>query len=168
MTLNFMQTARSQQAADRLRARVAPTATVLRDGQWRELPRRELVPGDFIRLAAGDLIPADAQLVEAHDLHVQQAALTGESLPVEAAMAYVAEQTTIFARLSPAQKNRIILALKNCGHVVGLPLRWHQRRAFPAHCRCRYFRLHRGGCCQRCRRDHSAGTQLAGAASGSP
>ncbi|HEU5367647.1 MAG TPA: magnesium-translocating P-type ATPase [Ktedonobacterales bacterium] len=83
IALNFIQTARSQQAADRLRAQVAPTATVMRDGVWQELHRREIVPGDLTRLGAGDLIPADAQLIEAHDLHVQQAALTGESLPVE-------------------------------------------------------------------------------------
>ncbi|HEY7357131.1 MAG TPA: HAD-IC family P-type ATPase, partial [Ktedonobacterales bacterium] len=83
IALNFIQTARSQQAAERLRAQVAPKATVLRDGAWQELHRREIVPGDLIRLGAGDLIPADAQLIEAHDLHVQQAALTGESLPVE-------------------------------------------------------------------------------------
>ena len=83
IALNFVQSYRSQQAADRLRAQVAPVATALRDGQWAELPRRELVPGDIIRLAAGDLIPADARLLESHDMHVQQAALTGESLPVE-------------------------------------------------------------------------------------
>jgi Mg2+-importing ATPase len=82
-TLNFLQSYRSQQAADRLRQSVAPTASVLRDGQWVELSRRDVVPGDVIRLVAGDLIPADAQLLEARDLHIQQAALTGESLPSE-------------------------------------------------------------------------------------
>jgi P-type Mg2+ transporter len=81
--LNFVQTTRSQSAAERLRAQIAPTSTVLRDGEWGESPRRALVPGDVIRLSAGDLVPADARLLEAHDLHVQQAALTGESLPVE-------------------------------------------------------------------------------------
>ena len=81
--LNFVQTYRSQRAAERLRAEVAPTATVRRDGDWIEIPRREVVPGDIIRLAAGDLVPADARLLQAVDLHVQQAALTGESLPVE-------------------------------------------------------------------------------------
>ena len=50
---------------------------------WLELPRREVVPGDIVRLTAGDLVPADARLVKATDLHVQQAALTGESLPAE-------------------------------------------------------------------------------------
>jgi Mg2+-importing ATPase len=83
VTINFFQTFRSQRAADRLRAQVTPKATVLRDGAWREVWRRDLVPGDIIRLSAGDLVPADARLLEAQDLHVQQAALTGESLPAE-------------------------------------------------------------------------------------
>ena len=83
IALNFVQTFRSQRAVERLRTGVAPTATVLRDGKWVELLRRELVPGDIIRLSAGDLVPADARLIEVNGLHVQQAALTGESMPVE-------------------------------------------------------------------------------------
>jgi P-type Mg2+ transporter len=83
VSINLVQTWRSQKAADELKAQVAPTATVLRDGVWGELPRREVVPGDVVRLSAGDLVPADALLVETRDLHVQQAALTGESLPAE-------------------------------------------------------------------------------------
>ncbi|HVB73003.1 MAG TPA: magnesium-translocating P-type ATPase [Ktedonobacteraceae bacterium] len=83
ITLNFLQTHRSQRAADRLREKVALTATALRDGNWGEIPRRELVPGDIIRLSAGDLVPADARLLHSVYLHVQQSALTGESLPVE-------------------------------------------------------------------------------------
>ena len=81
--INFIQTHRSQRAIERLRETIALTATVLRDGQWMEIQRREIVPGDVIRLSAGDLVPADAKLLEAKDLHVQQAALTGESMPVE-------------------------------------------------------------------------------------
>ena len=83
VALNFFQTFRSQRAVERLRAGVALTATVLRDGSWIELPRGVLVPGDVIRLGAGDLVPADARLIETNALHVQQAALTGESMPVE-------------------------------------------------------------------------------------
>lgn len=83
IALNFFQTFRSQRAVERLRAGVALTATVLRDGVWGELPRGTLVPGDMIRLRAGDLVPADARLLESNALHVQQAALTGESMPVE-------------------------------------------------------------------------------------
>jgi Mg2+-importing ATPase len=83
VALNFIQTYRSQRAVERIRKQVAPTATVLRDGTWTEIPRREVVPGDVISLTAGDLVPADAGLFKVRDLHVQQAALTGESLPVE-------------------------------------------------------------------------------------
>ena len=81
--INFFQTYRSSQAMVRLREGVAVTATVLRDGSWQEVARSEVVPGDVIRLSAGDLVPADCRLLTARDLHVQQAALTGESLPVE-------------------------------------------------------------------------------------
>jgi Mg2+-importing ATPase len=56
---------------------------VERDGRWQEIPLRTVVPGDLIRLSAGDLVPADARLLEARDLSVQQAMLTGESLPVD-------------------------------------------------------------------------------------
>jgi len=83
IAINFWQTYRSQKAADRLRASVAPTATVERDGQWQDIPLRAVVAGDLFRLAAGDLVPADARLVDARDLSVQQAMLTGESLPVD-------------------------------------------------------------------------------------
>ncbi len=81
--INFVQTLRSRNAAQRLRDQVAATATVMRDNAWLEVPQREVVPDDLIRLSAGDMVPADALLLEAKDLHVQQAALTGESLPVE-------------------------------------------------------------------------------------
>ncbi len=83
VVINFLQTYHSQRAVERLREGVTPTATVLRDGKWQELQRRALVPGDVIRLSAGDLVPADARLLQARDLHVQEAALTGESMPVE-------------------------------------------------------------------------------------
>jgi Mg2+-importing ATPase len=83
VTLNYLLSYRSQRAAARLREQIAPTASVLRDGTWRDVPRRTLVPGDVIRLAAGDRVPADARLLEARELHVQQSALTGESAPAE-------------------------------------------------------------------------------------
>jgi Mg2+-importing ATPase len=81
--IDLGQTYRSQRAVEQLRAQVAPTATVLRGGEWKEVRRREIVPGDIVRLSAGDLVPADARLLIARDLYVQQAALTGESLPAE-------------------------------------------------------------------------------------
>src|SRR5207244_3318899 len=73
VVLNFVQTFRSHRVAERLRDAVAPTATALRDGTWIEIRRRDLVPGDIVRLTAGDRVPADARLLEARDLHVQQA-----------------------------------------------------------------------------------------------
>ena len=83
ISINFWQSYQSQHAADRLRASVTPTATVLRDGQWREVPLRAVVPGDVFRLSAGDLVPADGRLIESRDLAVQQSMLTGESLPAD-------------------------------------------------------------------------------------
>jgi len=79
--IDFNQTYRSQKAVDQLQNQVAPTATVLRDGTWTEIRRRDVVPGDVVQLSAGDMVPADARLLTARDLYVQQAALTGESLP---------------------------------------------------------------------------------------
>ncbi len=83
VVISFVQTYRSQKSAAALRERVAPTATVVRDGEPREIPQRDVVPGDVVRLAAGDLVPADAKLTGARDLHLQEAALTGESFPTE-------------------------------------------------------------------------------------
>jgi P-type Mg2+ transporter len=83
ISIDFIQTFRSRRAIERLREHVSLTATVLRDGAWQEIKRHEVVPDDIVRLCAGDLVPADAQLLEARDLYVQQAALTGESMPAE-------------------------------------------------------------------------------------
>jgi P-type Mg2+ transporter len=83
VSVNFWQSYRSQQLADRLRASVNPTATVLRDGVWQETALRNVVPGDVFRLSAGDLIPADGRLLESRDLSVQQSLLTGESLAAD-------------------------------------------------------------------------------------
>ncbi len=81
--LRFFQELRAGNAADKLKAMIKVTATVLRDGQPRELPLGHLVPGDVVQLAAGDMIPADLRLVSCKDLFVIQSSLTGESLPVE-------------------------------------------------------------------------------------
>jgi Ca2+-transporting ATPase len=81
--LGFIQEYRAERAIDALRKMAAPTATVLRDGNEVKLPARDLVPGDVIILHTGDRIPADARLLEAINLQVEEAALTGESVPVE-------------------------------------------------------------------------------------
>ena len=103
ITIDLVQAYRSQSAVEKLRAQVAPTATVQRDGQWKELPRREVVPGDLVRLSAGDLIPADARLLQARDLYVLQGALTGESLPVDK------EATTEVATNKADARNMVFL-----------------------------------------------------------
>jgi P-type Mg2+ transporter len=83
IVLRFFQEMRADDAAEKLKAMVSTTATVVRDGQEREIPLQQLVPGDIIRLSAGDMVPADVRVLSARDLFLNQAALTGEALPVE-------------------------------------------------------------------------------------
>ncbi len=81
--VGFWQEHKADNAIELLKRKLALTALVLRDGEWRELPARELVPGDIIRVRLGDIIPADAKLIEDKYLMVDESAITGESLPVE-------------------------------------------------------------------------------------
>jgi Mg2+-importing ATPase len=81
--LRFWQEARADAAAAKLKAMIHVTATVVRDGKPREIPLRDLVPGDVIQLAAGDMIPGDVRVLSCKDLFVSQGSLTGESLPIE-------------------------------------------------------------------------------------
>ncbi|MGC8998444.1 MAG: magnesium-translocating P-type ATPase [Candidatus Bathyarchaeia archaeon] len=83
VVLDFYQESKAERAAEMLKRRVATTATVLRDGVKREVRLAEIVPGDIINLSAGDIVPADARVITAKDLFVNQSALTGESFPVE-------------------------------------------------------------------------------------
>jgi len=83
VTLDFVQEYRANAAADKLRQSVSVRAMVMRDGKPEEIPVSHVVPGDLVLLSAGDLIPADGRVLEAHDFFVKQALLTGESYPVE-------------------------------------------------------------------------------------
>jgi P-type Mg2+ transporter len=83
LSLRFVQETRADTAAEKLRAMISVTATAVRGGQSREIPLQQLVPGDIVKLSAGDMIPGDVRLISAKDLFVIQATLTGESLPVE-------------------------------------------------------------------------------------
>src|SRR5262249_47810484 len=83
VSLRFIQEARADAAAAKLKAMIHVTATVIRAGREREVPLAELVPGDIVKLAAGDMIPADLRILSCKDLFLIQASLTGESLPVE-------------------------------------------------------------------------------------
>jgi Ca2+-transporting ATPase len=81
--LGFVQEYRAERAIEALRKMAAPTATVLRDGIEVKVPAREVVPGDVVILHTGDRIPADGRLIESINLQIEEAALTGESVPVE-------------------------------------------------------------------------------------
>jgi Mg2+-importing ATPase len=81
--LRLTQERRADSTAAKLKAMISVTAAVFRDGEPQELPVAQLVPGDIVKLAAGDMIPADVRIVSAKDLFVMQGPLTGESFPVE-------------------------------------------------------------------------------------
>jgi len=83
VVLGFYQEYRAGKEADRLSEMVRATATVYRNGKSKEIPIKQIVPGDIIDLFAGDMIPADLRIIQAKDLFINQAALTGESMPVE-------------------------------------------------------------------------------------
>ncbi|MBY0357297.1 MAG: magnesium-translocating P-type ATPase [Candidatus Obscuribacterales bacterium] len=83
VSLRYFQEWRADNSAAKLKAMVSTKTMVLRDGQLRELPIQLLVPGDIVTISAGDIVPADIRLIYSKDLFVNQAALTGESLPAE-------------------------------------------------------------------------------------
>jgi Ca2+-transporting ATPase len=89
--LGFIQEYRAGRALEALRKMAAPSAHVLRDGSEEALPARDLVPGDVVFLRAGDRVPADTRLTEAVNLSIDEGALTGESAPVEKAVAPIAD-----------------------------------------------------------------------------
>jgi P-type Mg2+ transporter len=91
IVLRYVQESRADNAAEQLKAMVRTTTTVIREGQRKEISLKELVPGDIVTLSAGDMIPADVRLLSAKDLFLNQATLTGESLPVEKTVPVVGE-----------------------------------------------------------------------------
>jgi P-type Mg2+ transporter len=83
VVLRFVQETRADAAAAKLKAMISVTATAVRAGQAKEIPLAQLVPGDIVQLAAGDMIPADLRLISCKDLFLTQSSLTGEAFPVE-------------------------------------------------------------------------------------
>ncbi len=81
--VGFWQEHKADNAIELLKKRLAPKARVLRYGKWQEIPARELVPGDIVRVRLGDVVPADVKLTQGDYLLTDESALTGESLPVE-------------------------------------------------------------------------------------
>lgn len=83
VVLDFYQESKAEKATEMLREKVTTTTTVLRDSAKKEVKLSEIAPGDIVYLSAGDIVPADARVITARDLFVNQSALTGESFPVE-------------------------------------------------------------------------------------
>jgi Mg2+-importing ATPase len=92
--LNFYQEHKSSKAVEKISRRLAIRAEIQRDGKKQELDTKYIVPGDIIYLAAGDIVPADGKIISATDFFINEASLTGESLPVEK---YATENNTIFS-----------------------------------------------------------------------
>ncbi|MGF3523138.1 MAG: cation-translocating P-type ATPase, partial [Candidatus Bathyarchaeia archaeon] len=106
--LGFTQEYRSEKAVEALKRMAAPTATVIRNGKEEKIPASQLVPGDIILLYTGDKVPADARLVEAFNLKVEEAALTGESAPVEKNVFAIKENTPVNDRRNMVYAGTII------------------------------------------------------------
>ena len=98
--LGFVQESRAEQSVRALMALAAPEATVMRDGERQRVAARDIVPGDIVLVEAGDKIPADARLVEVANLQTDEAALTGESMPVAKDPLPVGPDTTLGDRLN--------------------------------------------------------------------
>ncbi|MEM2850917.1 MAG: calcium-transporting P-type ATPase, PMR1-type [Candidatus Bathyarchaeia archaeon] len=96
--LGFVQEYRAERALEALKKMAAPTATVIRNGRGREIPARELVPGDVILLTVGDKVPADSRLIESMNLRIDEAHLTGESVPVEKIIMVMPEDVPVADR----------------------------------------------------------------------
>src|SRR5690606_21589764 len=100
--IGFVQEGRAERAMDAIREMLAPHAAVLRGGRRCRVPAQDLVPGDVVLLEAGDKVPADLRLVSQHGLQVQEAILTGESVPVDKDVAPVAADATLGDRAGMA------------------------------------------------------------------
>ncbi|MGX1198637.1 cation-translocating P-type ATPase [Parvibaculum sp. MBR-TMA-1.3b-4.2] len=116
--IGFVQEGRAEAALDAIREMLAPLATVRRDGMRREIPARELVPGDVVLLDPGDRVPADLRLTGARGLEIQEAALTGESLPVVKETGPQAAETPMADRHDMAYSSTLVTRGAGEGVVV--------------------------------------------------
>ena len=113
-----MQEGKAEKALDSIRNMLSPEAMALRDGKSRMVPAEELVPGDVVLLQSGDKVPADLRLVEVNNLRIEEAPLTGESLPVEKTDEPVAENAQIGDRKSMAYSGTLVVSGRAKGVVV--------------------------------------------------
>jgi magnesium-transporting ATPase (P-type) len=116
--LGFLQEGKAERALDAIRDMLSPQAVAVRDGQRLTVPAAELVPGDLVFLQSGDRVPADLRLVHAKSLQVQEAALTGESLPVEKRTEPVAIDVSLGDRASMAYSGTLVTHGQGTGIVV--------------------------------------------------
>jgi len=117
--VGFIQEYRAEKAMQSLKKMAAPSATVLRNGAYLLVPASELVPGDWVVLEAGSVVPADLRLVEVHSLQVDEASLTGESHPVEKVEAPLSEEEMPLGdRINMAFKGTFITYGRGAGVVV--------------------------------------------------
>ncbi|MDZ7801994.1 MAG: HAD-IC family P-type ATPase [Trueperaceae bacterium] len=116
--IGYVQEGRAEAALASLRDMLALDATVLRDGRRREIPAAELVRGDVVVLEPGDKVPADVRVVAAHDLRVEEAALTGESVPIDKHREAVADDAALGDRRSMAFSGTTVAAGAGRGLVV--------------------------------------------------
>jgi magnesium-transporting ATPase (P-type) len=116
--IGYIQEGRAEKAMEAIRAMLAPHASVLRDGQRRSVDGEKLVPGDIVLLEAGDKVPADLRLLRAHGLQVQEAVLTGESVPVEKTTHQVATDAALGDRSCMAFSGTLVTSGLGRGVVV--------------------------------------------------
>lgn len=117
--IGFTQEYRAAKAMAALRRIAAPMATVMRDGQHAVMPARELVPGDIVLLEAGNMVPADLRLIDVVRMRVEEAALTGESVPVDKdAVALATADAAIGDRCNMAYKGTIVTYGRGSGMVA--------------------------------------------------
>jgi magnesium-transporting ATPase (P-type) len=116
--IGFIQEGKAEKAMDAIRRMLAPRASVLRAGERMGVDGEQLVRGDIVLLEAGDRVPADLRLTVAHGLSVQEAVLTGESVPVEKRTAAVADDAALGDRLCMVYSGTLVVAGQGRGVVV--------------------------------------------------
>jgi magnesium-transporting ATPase (P-type) len=116
--IGFLQEGKAEKAMDAIRRMLAPRASVLRAGERMSVDGERLVPGDIVLLEAGDKVPADLRLIVSHGLSVQEAVLTGESVPVEKRTAAVADAAALGDRACMAYSGTLVVAGQGRGVVV--------------------------------------------------
>ncbi len=117
--IGFIQEGKAEKALGAIRQMLSSNASVLRDGRRVSIPAADLVPGDVVLIEAGDKVPADLRLLRVRNLQAQEAALTGESVPVEKSESAVAEDAALGDRACLAYSGTLITAGQGTGLVVG-------------------------------------------------